>query len=98
MHRAKQVKSPTEGVPEVVKSTPQSATEKSSTTSPTPGPTDICRVQVRLPNGRVIRHNFPASASLDDVITFVMEKEPHFSNVVLVQVCVHVCVCDYHKK
>ena len=88
--RARQSKGPAKGTPEVTKplghSPPLPVAEKASTTSSTPGPTDICRVQVRLPNGKVVRHNFPPSASLDDVTTFVMEKEPHFSSVILVQV------------
>ena len=94
--RARQSKGPAKGTPEVTKplghSPPLPVAEKASTTSSTPGRTDICRVQVRLPNGKVVRHNFPPSASLDDVTTFVMEKEPHFSSVILVQVhvaCAH---------
>ena len=46
-------------------STPQPIAEASSTASSTPGPTDMCRVQVRLPNDRVIQCNFPSSASLN---------------------------------
>ena len=88
--RSRQVKSPTKVqniTPEIpAQSTPQPIAEASSTASSTPGPTDMCRVQVRLPNGRVIQCNFPSSASLNDVITFVMENEPHFSTVILVQV------------
>ena len=61
----------------------------SSTASPTPEPTDLCRVQIRLPNGRVIRHNFPCSASLNDVTTFVIDKEPHFPSDILVQILTH---------
>ena len=88
--RSRQVKSPTKVqnvTPEVpVQSSPQPKAEASSTTSSTPAPTDMCRVQVRHPNGRVIRQNFPSSASLNDVVTSVMENEPHFSTVILVQV------------
>ena len=88
--RSRQVKSPTKVqnvTPEVpAQSTPQPIAEASGTASSTPGPTDMCRVQVRLPNGRVIRQNFPSSASLNDVVTFVMENEPHFSTVILVRV------------
>ena len=69
--------------------------ETSSTAASTPGPMDVCRVQVRLPNGRVIRQSFSCLASLNDVATFVMEKESQFSTVILVQVqvsCKYVCV------
>ena len=85
---SRQVKSPTTKVtPEVLaQSTPQPIAEASSTASSTPGPTDICRVQIRLPNGQVIRQNFPPSACLNDVVIFVMEKEPPFSTVFLMQV------------
>ena len=85
--RSRQAKSPTKVTPEVpAQSSPQPIAEASSTASSTPAPTDMCRVKVRLPNGRVIRRNFPSSASLNDVVTFVMENEPHFSTVILVQV------------
>ena len=88
--RSRQVKSPTKVqnvTPEVpAQSSPQPIAEASSTASSTPGPTDMCRVQVRLPNGRVIQCNFPSSACLNDVVTSVMENEPHFSTVILVQV------------
>ena len=59
---------------------PPPLTQTSSTASSTLSPIDVCRVQVRLPNGRVSRHNFlaqPASMIsltpdyLDDVETFV---------------------------
>jgi hypothetical protein len=89
--RARQAKDPTTGsaetvTPSTVQPPPPAVTQTSSTASSAPGPTDVCRVQVRLPNGRVIRHNFPCSASLNDVATLVMEKEPHFSTVIFVQV------------
>ena len=97
--RARRSKGPAKGTLEVTKSLghspPLPVAEKASTTSSTPGPTDICRVQVRLPNGKVVRHNFPPSASLDDVTTFVMEKKPHYSSVILVQVhvaCEHMWI------
>ena len=51
---------------------PPPLTQISSTASSTPPPTDVCRAQVRLPNGRVSRHNFPCSASFNDVATFVL--------------------------
>ena len=88
--RSRQVKSPTKVqnvTPEVpAQSSPQPIAEASSAASSTPGPTGMCRVQVRHPNGRVIRQNFPSSASLNDVVTSIMENEPIFSTVILVQV------------
>ena len=91
--RARQAKDPIKGSAEVkAQSTTQPLPE---TAASTPGPTDVCRVQVRLPNGRVIRQSFSCSASLNDVATFVMEKDPQFSTMILVQVqvsCKYVCV------
>ena len=94
--RSRQVKSPTKVqnvTPEVpAQSSPQPIAEASSTASSTPEPTDMCRVQVRHPNDQVIRRNFPSSASLNDVVTLVMENEPIFSTVILVQVFTNKCL------
>ena len=87
--RARQAKGSTRGGSETMAPStaqPPPVAGTSSTASPTPGPTDLCRVQIRLPNGRVIRHNFPCSASLNDVATFVINEEPHFASVILVQI------------
>ena len=51
---------------------------------------DMCRVQIRLPNGRMLRHNFIPTASLDDVAVFVQESCPEYSSVQFVQV-ISVC-------
>ena len=72
--RARETKDPRGGSRETM--TPSTAqppplTQTSSTATLTPTRTDVCRVQVRLPNGRVSRHNFPCSASLNNVARFV---------------------------
>jgi len=45
-----------------------------------------CRVQVRLPNGRVLRQNFMPSQNLSHVIEFVRENCPEIANIQLAQV------------
>lgn len=47
---------------------------------------DMCRVQIRLPNGRMLRRNFTPTASLGEVAVFVQESCPEYSSVQLVQV------------
>ena len=56
-------------------------------------------LQVRLPSGRVLRHNFPATAYLHEVATFVMSSEPKIRSVQLVQVSFaqHACIYRNHN-
>ena len=56
---------------------------------------DSCRVQVRLPDGGVVRHTFPPSATLGSVVEVVRERAPHLSHILLVQVRGRVLVLVY---
>ncbi|CAI8057170.1 hypothetical protein GBAR_LOCUS31138 [Geodia barretti] len=44
-----------------------------------------CRLQIRLPNGKVLRPSLPASAPLSEVAQFVISSHPSLSTVTLVQ-------------
>lgn len=56
---------------------------------------DTCRVQIRLPDGRVLRESLPPTARLCDVVECVRGAWPHGGAVHLIQVStwtVSVCV------
>ena len=58
---------------------------------------DTCRLQIRLPDGRVLRQSFPTSASLSQIVELVMESCSDCGSVQLIQVsgwCVCVCAAD----
>ena len=72
--RARQAKDPTRGSTEMMtRSIVHPLPETFSTAASTPGPTDVYRAQVRLPNGRVTvnRHNsyYPCSVSMMSSLT-----------------------------
>ena len=84
LSRARQTKGSTRGGAETMAAQLPPVTGTSSTASPTPGPRSAeFKSDYQM---EVIRHNFPCSASLIDVATFVLNKEPR---VILVQILTH---------
>jgi hypothetical protein len=63
--------------------TAQSQPIKTSTAASTN--TKQCRVQVRLPNGSMLRHVFPIESTLNDVCNYIAQCHPRLTSVRLVQ-------------
>lgn len=82
LHRAREFKRTGETTPSSdtmqTATTPTDETTPTSSTHASASPT--CRVQVRLPSGHVLRRVFPSSASLNDVIAFIVSSDASYSS------------------
>ncbi|XP_064401997.1 uncharacterized protein LOC135347837 isoform X2 [Halichondria panicea] len=76
------LKSPTQ--PSSVARTLQDASSQSADSHMTRSH-DTCRLQIRLPDGRVLRQSFPTSASLSQIVELVMESCSDCGSVQLIQ-------------
>lgn len=70
---------PTAVTPPTSEATPTSKTTPTSGDPPA-STSETCRVQVKLSNGRVLRRVFPSSATLSDVIEFVVSSDVTLSS------------------
>lgn len=81
----------TEGLSQALPTTTTTTSSATSTAGPsvssgTGAAARVCRVQVRLPNGRVLVHQFPSSAVLNDVTAYLRSSAPECVVSALIQV------------